>query len=125
MLKQRSGAIVHITSINSIHPIVGLMAYSAAKAALTNYSKALSRQVAPLGVRVNTVAPGFIETKGAQGLIEEMASKSGSDLGTARQEIMNSIGGVPLGRPGLPEEVAELVAFVASDRASFITVEST
>jgi NAD(P)-dependent dehydrogenase (short-subunit alcohol dehydrogenase family) len=64
---------------------------------------------------------GFIETKGAQGLIEEMASKSGSDLGTARQEIMNSIGGVPLGRPGLPEEVAELVAFVASDRASFIT----
>jgi NAD(P)-dependent dehydrogenase (short-subunit alcohol dehydrogenase family) len=47
---------VHITSINSIHPIVGLMAYSAAKAALTNYSKALSRQVAPLGVRVNTVA---------------------------------------------------------------------
>ena len=116
---------MHITSINSIHPIVGLMAYSAAKAALTNYSKALSRQVAPLGVRVNTVAPGFIETKGAQGLIEEMASKSGSDLGTARQEIMNSIGGVPLGRPGLPEEVAELVAFVASDRASFITVEST
>jgi len=74
MLKQRSGAIVHITSINSIHPIAGLMAYSAAKAALTNYSKALSRQVAPLGVRVNTVAPGFIETKGAQGLIEEMAS---------------------------------------------------
>jgi len=54
--------------------IAGLMAYSAAKAALTNYSKALSRQVAPFGVRVNTVAPGFIETKGAQGLIEEMAS---------------------------------------------------
>jgi NAD(P)-dependent dehydrogenase (short-subunit alcohol dehydrogenase family) len=45
-----------------------------------------------------------------------MASKSGSDLGTARQEIMNSIGGVPLGRPGLPEEVAELVAFVARCR---------
>jgi NAD(P)-dependent dehydrogenase (short-subunit alcohol dehydrogenase family) len=97
------------------------MAYSAAKAALTNYSKVLSKQVAPHGIRANTVAPGFIETEGAQGLIKERASKSGSNLGTARQELINSIGGVPLGRPGLPEEDAELVAFLASDRASFIT----
>ena len=79
--------------------------------ALTTYSKGLSNEVGPKGVRANTVAPGFIETSAAQALIERLSKQSGSDMQTARKELMKSLGGIPIGRPGRPEEVAELVAF--------------
>jgi NAD(P)-dependent dehydrogenase (short-subunit alcohol dehydrogenase family) len=122
MLQQGSGAIIHISSIQRSLPLFeATLAYAAAKAALSNYSKGLSKEVSPKGIRVNSVAPGFTETKGAQGMIEEIAHRSGIDKDAARQRIMDSIGGIPLGRPSRPEEVAELVAFLASDRASSIT----
>ena len=66
------------------------------------------------------ISPGFIETEGAHGMIVQLAHSSGTTEDAARQQIMNMIGGIPVGRPGVPEEVAELVAFLASDRAASI-----
>ncbi len=71
-------------------------------------------------VRVNMISPGFIETSGAHGMIVQLSQSSGISEDAARQQIMNMIGGIPVGRPGRPEEVAELAAFLASDRAASI-----
>ncbi len=122
MIKQGSGVIIHISSIQRTLPLYdSTLAYAAAKAALTNYSKGLSNEVSPKGIRVVTVSPGFIETDAATRMIQRMADKDKSDYATARQKLMDMLGGIPLGRPNQPSEVAELVAFLASDRASAIT----
>ena len=122
MLAQGSGVIVHISSIQRRMPLHdATLAYASAKAALTVYSKGLSNEVARAGVRVISVAPGFTETEAAAGLIERLAGEAGSTVAAARQGLIDSLGGIPLGRPNRPAEVAELVAFLASDRAGAIT----
>ena len=122
MIEQGSGVVIHISSIQRALPLYdSTLAYAAAKAALTNYSKALSNEVSPKGIRVVTVSPGFIETDAATRMIQRMADKDELDFNTARQKLMDMLGGIPLGRPNKPSEVAELVAFLASDRASAIT----
>jgi NAD(P)-dependent dehydrogenase (short-subunit alcohol dehydrogenase family) len=122
MIEQGSGVIIHITSIQSRLPLPeATLAYAAAKAALSNYSKGLSKEVGPKGVRVVRVSPGWVETDGAVGLVEEIARKNRTDYEGARRIVMASLGGIPLGRPAKPKEVADLVAFLASPRAASIT----
>ncbi|MCZ8547284.1 SDR family oxidoreductase [Mesorhizobium qingshengii] len=121
MVEQGSGAIVHISSIQRRLPLhESTIAYAAAKAALSTYSKALSKELGPIGIRVNTVAPGWIHTTASEAMVKRLAAHSGSDEETARQGIMDALGGIPIGRPAWPQEVAELVAFLVSDRASAI-----
>ncbi len=122
MIRQGSGVIVHVTSIQSRMPLPeSTTAYAAAKAALSTYSKALSKEVAPKGVRVVRVSPGWIETEASIALAERLAEKAGTDLEGGKQMIMDGLGGIPLGRPAKPQEVADLVAFLASPRAGAIT----
>ena len=122
MVAQGSGVVIHVTSIQRNLPLPeATTGYASAKAALNTYSKSISKEVSPKGVRVVRVSPGWIADPGANGLALRIAEQAGIDYDAAVQVIMNSLGGIPLGRPAKPEEVADLIAFLASDRAASIT----
>ena len=122
MIEQGSGVIVHVTSIQRQLPLPeSTIAYAAAKAALSNYSKGLSKELGPKGVRVVRVSPGWVETTAATALVARLAAEADSDEQTARQRLMDSLGGIPIGRPAKPSEVADLIAFLVSPRAASIT----
>lgn len=122
MLAQGDGVIIHVTSIQRELPLPeSTTAYAAAKAALSTYSKSLSKEVSPKGMRVVRVSPGWIETEAAVALAERIAQDAGTDYAGGKQIIMNSLGGIPIGRPSKPAEVANLIAFLASPLAATIT----
>jgi NAD(P)-dependent dehydrogenase (short-subunit alcohol dehydrogenase family) len=122
MIAQGSGVIIHVTSIQHELPLPeSTTAYAAAKAALATYSKSLSKEVTPKGVRVVRVSPGWVETEAAVALAERLAASADTNYEGGKRIIMDALGGIPLGRPAKPKEVADLIAFLASPRASAIT----
>ncbi|MFI1564254.1 oxidoreductase [Streptomyces sp. NPDC020490] len=123
-LLETGGTIVTISSVNAFLPDPGVIDYTASKAALTNFSKALSKEVAAKGVRVNTIAPGPVTTDiwvGEGGIGDTLANALGVDRDTAVQQAVEGIGGIATGRFTRPDEVADLALMLASDRSGNIT----
>lgn len=121
MIARGSGVVIHTSSIQRRLPLhESTTAYAAAKAALSAYSKALSKELGPKGIRVNSIAPGWIYTSASEAMVKRIAASGGISEVAARESILKALGGIPLGRPAEPEEVAELAAFLASPRASAI-----
>ena len=121
MIERGAGAVVHVTSIQSVLPLPeSTTAYAAAKAALRTYSKSLSKELGPKGVRVNAVSPGWIMTEATGDFLETLRSANGGTIEDARKAVLDSLGGIPIGRPADPHEVADLIAYLASDRAAAI-----
>ena len=122
MLERGAGVIIHVTSIQRELPLPeSTTAYAAAKAALATYSKSLSKEVTPKGVRVVRVSPGWVETDAAVALAQRLAQQAGTDYEGGKQIIMQALGGIPLGRPAKPAEVADLITFLVSPRAASIS----
>jgi 3-oxoacyl-[acyl-carrier protein] reductase len=109
MMKRRAGAIVNVSSIVGVHGNPGQTNYSASKAGIIGFTKALARELGPRGVRANVVAPGYVKTQLTNVLPEEL-----------QQAMLDN---TPLGRLGDPEDVAGAVRFLCSDEAAFITGE--
>ncbi|MEV4876993.1 SDR family oxidoreductase [Streptomyces cyaneofuscatus] len=121
MTERGRGVIIHVASIQARMPLWdGTLAYAAAKAALRTYSKGLAGQLAPHGVRVNTVSPGGIRTEAADHLVDRLAERFEGDRDAAWDSLTTSLGGVPLGRFATPDEVAGVIAFLASDGAASV-----
>ncbi|GLI39156.1 3-oxoacyl-ACP reductase FabG [Geobacter hydrogenophilus] len=110
MMASRRGAIVNISSISGVAGTAGQTNYAASKGGIISFTKALAREVGPMGIRVNAVVPGLIETEMIAGMRRDMVDKI--------------VAGAALGRLGTADEVADAAAFLASDRATYITGQS-
>ena len=121
MIERGSGAVVHVTSIQSVLPLPDATTpYASAKAALRTYSKSISKELGPKGVRVNVVSPGWIMTEGTDVFLKRIQAANGGTIEDARQLVLASLGGISIGRGGEPFEVADVIAYLASDRVTAI-----
>ena len=124
LLDRGAGNVITIASVNAFLPDPGVVDYSAAKAAVWNLSKALSKEFGPQGLRFNTISPGPVSTPlwlGETGVAATIAKSTGVSFDEARTRIIAAGGGFSTGRFTEPEEVADLVLLLASDRAGNVT----
>ena len=110
MLKQKSGCIINISSMAAQYGIPYVIAYTAAKSGIEGMTKAMAVELSPEGIRVNCVAPGFIETK--------MSAKALNDDPERKQKVLSR---TPMAKLGLPEDVAEAIYYLSSDAAKYLT----
>jgi len=121
MRERRWGRILHVTSLTVKQPIDGLMLSTSIRAAVTGFSRTLANEVAAHGVTVNTILPGYMNTERVAELNQINATREGVPVRDVEQRV---IGQIPVGRIGEPRELAALAAFLASDKASYITGQS-
>jgi len=122
MTERNKGVVIHISSLNGKLPLYASnFSYGVTKAALNNYSKALANEVASKGVRVITVSPGMVKTTAMEAFLDNYGASIGKSGDETAQLVMDSMGGVPMNRLAQPEEIAHLVGFLASPKASYIT----
>jgi 3-oxoacyl-[acyl-carrier protein] reductase len=118
MKEQRSGRIVAVTSISVKQPVDGLILSNTARAGVVGLMKTLSNELGPFGIRVNVVCPGYTKTD----RLVELASRMSANEGVSRESVYSRwTSQIPLGRLGEPGEFASVVAFLCSDRASYVT----
>lgn len=122
MISKRSGVVIHISSLNGKLPLYASnFSYGVTKAALNKYSKTLANEVAQYGVRVITISPGMIRTTAMETFLNTFSNSIGKTSDETTQVVMDSLGGVPLKRLAQPSEIANLVGFSVSPKASYIT----
>lgn len=121
MVDRGKGTVVHVTSIQSVLPLPeSTTGYAAAKAALRTYSKSISKELGPKGVRVNSVSPGWIMTEATGDFLGMLQAANGGTIEDARKSVLDALGGIAIGRGAEPHEVADLIAYLSSDRAAAI-----
>lgn len=122
MIEKQSGVIIHISSVAGRQALWNLnLAYAVSKAALNSYSKALATELAGKGVRVLTVAPGATKTAPMVKFLEDYAASASISPEEGMKQLMAQTGGIPMGRMAEPEEVAQLVHFLVSPSAAYLT----